>query len=168
MLVVGEVDESAVGIVVDLFAHFGFDLLEDVFGIWNEEVVRANFVFFEVLVMIVKDGWEIVFFAGEVVPERFWRSFERGRKRIVCGVNGSAVRGVGRDSDKGESNAVVFAEADCGHRFGFGVPKEAEVLVHPDPVPSGVGDVFEFGFFDFVDESGGVGEVVFVRESFRA
>lgn len=41
------------------------------------------------------------------------------------------------------------------------MPEKAVVSVHPGPIPTAIGDVFEVGGFDFVNEAGGIGEMFF-------
>ena len=76
-------------------------------------------------------------------------------------MDGATVGGSGSQGDEGESDLLVFAEADCGDGLGFGVPEEAKVLLHAGPVPAAVSDVVEIGGFDFANEAGGIGEEVF-------
>ena len=161
MSVVGELDETAVEVVIDLALHLGFDLLENFVRIRHEQVLGMNLQLGKVPLMVRVNGLETVPFAGKVVPVGFRRMFEGGGEWIVGGVDGATVRGAGRDRHKGEGNLVMLTKANGRDGLGLGIPEEAEVLLHPGPVPTTVGDVFKLGRFDLPNQTRGIWEVVF-------
>lgn len=65
---VDDADESAFEIVINLPAHFLFDLVEDFVGIGHEEFGGFDLELAEVLFVIGEDIFEAIAFAGEVVP----------------------------------------------------------------------------------------------------
>ena len=82
-------------------------------------------------------------------------------ERVVGSMNnltGTGTRGNGHES---KSDISMFAEADRGDGFGFGMPEDPEVLLHSGPVPSAVGNVLKISLFDFVNHAGGIGKVIF-------
>lgn len=58
---------------------------------------------------------------------------------------------------------MLLAEADSRDGLLFRVPEDAEVLLHPSPVPRAVGGVVEALVFHGVDGLGGVGKEIVGR-----
>jgi len=89
--------------------------------------------------------------------------FERWREWVIGSVDDLTGTGSRGNSHEGKSDISMLAQADRGDGFGFGVPENAKVLLHPGPVPSAVGNVLKIGLLNFVNRAGGIGEVVLAR-----
>ena len=149
--------------MLNLLAHLFLDLIDDMVGVGNEKIIGGQLFPGQVLYMIVIDQLKTIFLTGQMGPLRVRTLLERWGERVIGSVDnltGTGSRGNGHES---KSDISMFAQADRGDGFGFGMPEDAEVLLHPGPVPPAVGNVLKIGLFNFINHAGSIGKVIFAR-----
>lgn len=108
--------------------------------------------------MVREDLIEAGLLTGDVIPVDLGIAFEGGREGEICAAPDATVFVFGSDADEREGDLLLFAKADDRDGLLFGMPEDAEILLHAGPFPGAIGDVIETLVFHGVDRIGGVGE----------
>ena len=118
--------------------------------------------------MVVQHLVEAAAFAGHMVPGDLGSAFKGGRERKIGGAENMPVIIPGGDADEGEGNLFLLTKADSGDGPLFGVPEDAEELLHSSPLIPAVGGVFEAFLVHGVYRLGGMGEEGVCRRNTEA
>ena len=156
--VAGELDDPVGEVVVDLPAHFVFDVLLGLIRIGDAEVFVSDAPFDEEVGMVREDLIEAGLLTGDVIPVDLGVAFEGGREGEIGAAPDAPSLVFGSDADEGEGNFLLFAKTDDRDGFLFGVPENAEILLHSGPFPGAIGDMIETLVFHGMNRIGGVGK----------
>ena len=141
--VLSQADDAGLEVMINLLAHFRFDVGFGLLGIGDAELIVDHPFAIEVLPVVFEDVVEAIFPTGQVVPFHARRTPQSGGEREIGGAPDMAFFIPRGNRYESEGDINLFAEANGSDGALFRIPVEAEGLAHAVPLPAAIRDVLE-------------------------